>query len=372
MGLSNEERYQKIIFGIKRMNVLLPDLEGYRGFSKDCKNVAPLIRRLWSTFLSNAGDGMFWLQGSNTESPQLRANNPFHVAMISVGSSIKDDMAALIIEAKEEEFTARENKERKASGGDLTDYEYGQKYIPTLTQIIRSGSEAAFQQAVVTLQVEVEYMQYALNRDQDQFSSDLQGLKGLIAEIQGVLFAITSEDPIFFEAYLINNICTKILDGPWNSKENLPFKLYKTFSLHHNTRVRERTSIELANLMTVWQSIQFTKPSDTDKVLALLEIAGSTFVCYPAQQKELRQILVKHNKDKTSGKRVRMCEIGALLAKLTKKFTEDKKREKAQYTQNRQYCYLMSSIDMTAETVKTAENIQEAKFAKAIATYKRK
>ena len=352
MGLSNDERFAHILWGIKRINALLPDLT-YTGSQEDWKKLAPLVKKLWPTLLRSSGDGMCRITGSCMTKNTLSSNNPFHVAMLGHGSEVYGEIDKLLEEKQgKERFPADlRDAERKA------DYDFGSNYIPEMHQIIRHGEHGAFHHAVLLLYGELENLQY-INRYQDKSSSSMKELSELIAEMIGVCFTIIADERIYFETYLIYQIMRRCLHGDWDSKTNLPFAITRKFNLQHRLHVWGRDTFQVAELMMIWKEIQFVELTTERRLIPLLRIAGKGFISYPLTREQLTPLICKHNHtfptDKVSIKTVNEC-----LAKVAEEVKVAKDLEESEFKRTREYCELTYHTDMSMDKINEAIHVNE-------------
>lgn len=352
MGLSNQERFMKLVHSINRMQKFIPDLKIGEKAVYRASNISELISRMWAELLSKNGDGGFWIFGSQMRNQHLDPNNLFHVAMVGHA----DEVVA----------TVREELD-KASGWKITkdsdgydDYEYASQFFPSIDDIISHSHFGRYYPTIIKILHEIELCQYALNRYDDEFSDSFKGIRDLCAEIQGRCFSIVSSDKVFYEAYLLDVIFQKISCGHWDSKDNIVLALCKKFNLHHYWHVKNRNEFELARLMTIWKNIQNGNPSNEEKVIILLTIGGSCFGSYTHLVKELMDCLREWNEKKTSTQRVRLNKLTPTISYLQKEYKKKNREEEKQYREEK-YCWTMSSFELTEKEIKQAENYRNKK-----------
>ena len=368
MGLSNEERFERVIWSVKRLNDLLPTLERYKGYSQNAKNIPVLIRDLWATLLSNQGDGMFWIMGSSMTNPHLDVKNLFHAAMIAHGETIAYEVNTLVRKKEDkEDLEAHAKQDPKFSMKEHEEYEsdtkYGKDCLPNIIQIIHDGDDGAFNSAILKIYAELENCMYAINRYDDEFAKEFTPMRKLIANLNGECFAYMSIEKVFFEAYLLDAILKKLLSKEWDSKKNLIFNIFKTFYCHHHCKVKNRDDFQIAELMVIWKKIQNAeKISDNDRICIWLEIAGHNFAeAEGYNRNELMKILTKFNKNVTSSNRVSVARVNSILNKLGKEIKRNENERQKTYNEDHNYCGLMDHFEETTESIKSAREYKNKK-----------
>lgn len=361
MGLSKEERKIRVVWSIRRLQGLIPNLESGESKHHEETAISPLIRRMWPTLLSDDGDGGFWIFGTDMSSCHLDGKNLFHIAMISHA----EEVTGLIKETLEKSSSVLDEKDDDW----ISDYEFGSNFLPDLGSIFANSRDGRYNSAVVMVYLEIENCQYALNRYHDEFAEKFTAMRDLCAEIQGRCFCVMSANRIFYEGYLLNVIAKRVFSGPWDSEKNIAFRLIKEFNLHHNWHVRERSDHEIAKIMVMWKKIQNVDDmSNQDRVLAILEIAGEAFGDYDHMRKKLIDILNLHNVGKPKSECVGIGKVEAALKRLIAahkvKMSENKERYR-----HESYCYAMDGFDMTLDDIRDAVAFDVNKAKRRAAKY---
>lgn len=359
MGLSNQERVMRVTWSIKRMQELVPALKQYEEeWPSLSVKLSTLVEQLWPTLLRTNGDGLFWIMGSKMNRDNLDPMNLFHIAMVGHGdeaiSQVREQMNKMHEVANDEE-TSEDVEE---------DIWYGKNCEPDLDNIIHHGRDGAYNNAVMKLYAEIENCQYAMNRYHDKLAESMNPLRDLCAMIHGKCFEVISAHTQFFEAYLLNVMATKLMAGPWDSKKNLIFALFKRFHLQHEWTVRDRCPEEIVRLMAMWKRIKDDKLTNEEKVIIVLSIAGKTFGEYPHYRKELEQFLREFNKGKNSKARVKFANLMPTIKRLEKQVKERKREDEKHYAADR-YCWLMHDFSMTEGDVEDVLAFHRLQYKKS-------
>lgn len=252
MGLSNEERYKKIVWSAKH-------LEDELKLLKEDYHTKPLKKysgKIWPALLNKTGNSGFWLFGGSFD------NNKFGGC----------DLISTALEVHVSELISQHEKEKNPWYSEPKD-----DFVENSIQIENIVGDKDSARNVLIIWKWIENFLYAVNRYDDQLSEDFTPLKDIIANLQGDLFSIISSDRGYLDAYLMSKILEKCVD--LYDDENILTKAIREMHLHHNFKIHEYT--DSSRLMDMWTEIQFTPQneiSDEIKILYTIRCMGERVV----------------------------------------------------------------------------------------------
>ena len=249
MGLSNQERYGKILWTVKKLEELLGNLKDGYTFRK----LKSYQTKLWPALLNNEKCNHFWLTGD--------------------GFSQHKFDGGFLYEAFEEQvdnmklFNIDEPTSEKDDARSFREFLVNRIQITSLV----SGNESI----VIECYQYIQNFYYAVNRYDDEMSNGFDDLKSLISNIKGELFNIISAHPVYFRAYLLSQIYDKIICF-YTDDEIKKFIMDNT--LYHDLSLRGDLSTDF--LFNTWKKIQFTPRNEIsveDRLLIIIECIGRRF-----------------------------------------------------------------------------------------------
>lgn len=227
MGLSNQERYGKIVWSIKNIKNLLNSLEsGYP--ANDLKKYKD---KLWPALLNSEGNSGYWVFGGGFD--QTSFEGGFLYEILSSHTHNLD----------------RLNDKESSDDNEL--YEIINRNIQVSGVLPRTES------LIVQIYEWIENFYYAVNRYKDDFSDKFKDIKSLISNMKGELFEIMSCDPIYLRAYLLSKILKKVI-CPYSDDPVRKFIVDNW--LYHDLKLTSELKTEV--LWNIWKDIQFKNPSE--------------------------------------------------------------------------------------------------------------
>ena len=250
MGLSNQERYKKIVWAIHHIEEELRHLQN----DYQTERLKKYEGKLFPALLNQTGNPAFWIYGGSFDSDSF-------------------DGCDLISTAFEAHMEDLRFEKQKRKGQDYV-FEHKPDVLENAIQIENLISHSVVNgRGVVNIWKWVESFLYAANRYSDEMAESLTPIKNVISNLQGDLFAIISKNNKYLSAYLMSRIlnkCVNIYDD-----EDILVKTIRSMYLHHNFNVDESTNAEV--LMDMWVDIQFKSNSDIEtntKILYTLRCMG--------------------------------------------------------------------------------------------------
>ena len=258
MGLSNTERYSKIVWSVKNIENLLSNLKGYQ-----TESLQKFKGTLWPALLNEESNSLFWFCGGGFDSDSF-GDGGFLCEALSVHKP----------EEKNDWFGNSEN------------------YIENnlkLSHIL--GGINSEKGAVVEIYQWVENFYYAANRYSDEFSDGIAEIKNVISNLKGELFNVISEDEDYLRGYLLQKILAKCIDS--YNKDCPLTKLINEDYLFHHFQLQEAPFHDVKDLLEAWADIQFTYQREIPlqkRIFFTLTCLGRRVGC-PSRQKKIRESL---------------------------------------------------------------------------------
>lgn len=289
MGLSNEERLEKIYFSLWRMTQA-DRLKRLRR-TYDYDELVKLLENLWPAFLGSSGNGLFWLLGSGDTNEVMDKPTLFSIAICGNRSrGVKDSLEEMAEERRKEVEALPESDERKKQleRMDLCDYQCN--YPPELEGILRRNAPELAD--VYAIYQDCENIRYALNRYRDDFAQQGEELASLVANILGACFNIFTTDSRVREAWYTFQIANRVMYQRISAEHTI-VKIWRTCHLHHDVGIGVHDLDELHNY---WAKIQLKQTLTTEEcVLGTMWLLQRRFH-YEHQLKSVLKILKEHNK----------------------------------------------------------------------------
>lgn len=270
MGLSNNERFEKIVYSITNI------IEKAEGLTSKFDKLKNLTQELWPAFLGRESNGLFWIIGGGFSSSNLTEANLLSVAFKQ--QMIREDREDVFLRPKKE-------------GESYSDSSGCRK---TLDRMLDIGYLASNQEVsnIIEINQWIENLAYALCRYDDDFSESLLALNKIIRKMQGELFNIIRNDATYFRAWLLKNIISKCLNvwsddivSKWVRKDNIHHSL--TLSDKHETQELQETFFYLQNK-------SYKEITTQEKLLILLALCRHRFH-YKHQFENLKLLVEAHN-----------------------------------------------------------------------------
>ncbi len=228
MGLSNEERYGKIIWTVKKLKELINML----GSGYTYRELKTYEDKLWPALLNKEGNSGYWVFGGGFDQTSFK------------GGFLQEIFNNHTHELKHP--TPTEDEPADVSMTDLIS-----------RNIQASGVLPHEESLIVQIYEWIENFYYSVNRYQDEFSESFKDLTSLISNIKGELFGIMSCNPIYLRAYLQSNILKKVI-CPYTDDPVKKFIVDKW--LYHELKLTPELNTQA--LWNMWKDLQFKKQSE--------------------------------------------------------------------------------------------------------------
>lgn len=257
MGLSNKERYSKILWSVKNIENLLADLPNEYGLEK----LKKFSGKLWPAFLNEQKNSLFWIMGGSFDSDFLDGG------LLCEALCVHKDNLKEKTEFDQPNFLV----ERISLSGVLRDHPSEIKVVEIFKWI--------------------ENFDYAVNRYNDDFSEGMKELKSIVSNIKGVLFEIMSTNDVYFRGYLFHKILDKIVQ-PYD-KDCPITKMIEDLGMWHDMALQKEAFHKSSELLEAWREIQpvyWHEMSISKRVFLFLAILGRR-IGEPYKQKQIKEFL---------------------------------------------------------------------------------
>lgn len=273
MGLSNEERFAKMVHSVCHINELSADL-GER-YPVDQSKLKKLCERLWYDFLKADSDGMFWFMGSDLSNDHLKGG------LLGVAFTCHTPERGTTLESLTEE-------RRKVDS-----YFDSYKTLSDFFDIDRLLSKD--KRAVMLIYAHTQNIAYAMCRYKDEFMNAYEDLNFTMRTIQGECFKIFKEDKDYAHAWMLHHLCDKIYTI--DPKDIVNQWWTKDCNSHH-IHIKDN---EFDTVFNLFKKYQFKQMTVQDRIDATLVLIGKRYGQYKhlheAFMKQVEEYNKKHKKN---------------------------------------------------------------------------
>ena len=265
VGLSDEERYRNICFGISELRELLAGLEKmsppYQHEACTAR-VVVLGNELWHCLLGKKSNKSFWVTGSETDNP------------IGVQGSLWSVAVANLCDA----HSSADDSEPPSEFNPFDSFLGTQG-------LLAHAAEGRFYCKIYDIYREVEQILYSLRRYKDGFLSGLSRLGTALSEIQGACFGIFAREELYGRAYVLNRILVAIYGGEYPKPDDCVRKIFDRLNMHHDlSRPMIDGSLRECLEWNRWRITEQDTPQN--RAVLALQISGRRFH-YDHQFKQL-------------------------------------------------------------------------------------
>ena len=329
MGLSNQEREQKIFFSVWRL-------------SKDSTisvikrldpKLAELLESLWPTMLGKSSNGLYWLLGSGADNGHMDNPGLFQIAVIGNLAQARQRTEENA-EYAAEQAALKAIKDPVKRREETTRFGY-LNYMPELTsieKILQRTSPALA--AVYEVHEDCQHILYAVHRYEDDISKKYEGLIAVLGAILGRCFSLFTENDAVRKAYYLSQLSGRVLEN--QHEDSLVLRWWKDLSLHCTISIG---AFPDEALHEKFAEIQLKQTLTTEERLLL-----TLWLCYRYRDDNrclsyLPGAIKKHNKGRTD--RVSLKKI----MKACKSYTPLERQEgRAHSTKFSNFCWLTKQI----------------------------
>lgn len=267
MGLSNEERYGKIIHSISHITDLTDKFQDHQ-----TENLKKLVDKLWYEFLKNDSNGAFWLMGSDIANEWMEKETVAAVAFACHVPKMGTNLEDLV-------------KERREKDHFFDSY----KALSSFCDIDRLlGQEKG---AVLMTYLHTQNIAYALCRYPDDFRDRYEDLNRLLRTIQGECFKIMKKDYQYAYAWMLSNLCDKIFES--NEKDVVNQWWVKHYVPHHIIKMPYDKYDEI---FEAYRKYQFRKLTVQERIDLTFLITDEHFGEFEHIYKEFLKMVNDYNK----------------------------------------------------------------------------
>lgn len=298
MGLSDEERVQKVFWGIEQLTHVLTDPDDLGNddliheygfgdrFPENLRRLRAIGDSLWHSFLGGDRNTAFWLMGGDADNPVRDPKGAWSAAIISMCEGHQP-------KTESDKFWERSRRDKTFDPFD------GFLDIPGL---LGQSEHGKVRRAVYNVYGWSEFLSYAVRRYDDKLRRGWGKIDKAISDIQGVCFSIFGRDEFYTRAYVLNRLLEALYGGRYAyDRDPVGIALNKLYMHHDLSRPMSRDGMTAEVIgWDAWR-LQHKKTPENRLVLAL-RIAGRRFH-YDHKLKELLGA-IKDIKPKPSTKRL--------------------------------------------------------------------
>lgn len=298
MGLSNEERYEKILFAINATTDLMADFYDYT-----TKKLKSLVGRLWYAFLKSESNSLMWIMGADVASDHLGSG--------LLGSAF------------------RRHIPRHPDEVDTDDHLVKNKFFDSykvlsgffdMDRLLEREKRAVFLTYAQTQQIS-----YALCRYRDKFMKTYKDLNFLIRQIQGECFKIMKQDREYAYAWMVHHLCNKIYTMDENDIVN---QWWTKHCISHDVKLRYDKYDEV---FEAFKKHQFKALTVQERIDLTFLVMADKYGEFEHQHKEFLAMVNTYNKVKSNKVKIKVKNI-------EEAFEKAKAIKKAAVQHNNIYC----------------------------------
>lgn len=288
MGLSNEERAEKIYFSIWRMT----QSEKVSRIREEYPPLADLLEKLWPAFLGKYGNSLHWILGSGVSDEVMDKPTLFNVAVCGNFDRERPDSLDSLNEDRRKEIEAiLDVAEREAELEKFDLCEFQSSFRPTISGILERNAPGLAD--VYAVYEDCENIRYALNRYRDDFARSGAELDALVANILGACFHVFTTDSRIREAWYTFQIANRAVYRRIDPCATI-VKIWRRGALHQDVGLGVH---RLEDLHEYWKKLQCKQTLTTEEsVLATLWLLQRRFH-YAHQLNDVLVLLRRHNKN---------------------------------------------------------------------------
>lgn len=254
MGLSNEERYAKMVWGVRGIVSLQKDLLEDR---YETGKLPELADKLWYALLGKVSNGAYWLMGG------ALADDHIKPSLIGVA------------------FANHQPRKRHDWGFDDIDedkktdamryfewHRYAKDNQLSMAALLNKGYNGKARAAVAKIFLWTEAIAYGLCRYHDDFMNSFEEFNCLLRKIQGECFDIMQRDSSYCHAWMVEKLCDKLVTYDENDFVN---KLWHKEHLQHKVSLEFKQFEERFHMFRKAQFRQLTVPERFELTLELVD-----------------------------------------------------------------------------------------------------
>lgn len=267
MGLSNEERYEKILFSISHVDELMEDMK-----SGTTKKLKSLTNQLWYEFLKKESDGLMWLMGSDLASNHLNSgllSAAFECHVPNQQDTLEDMEADL---RKKDRF--------------YNSYKTLSAFFDMDRLLERE------KRAVLMTYHATQNIAYAMCRYRDEFLEGYKDLNFLLRQIQGECFKLMKADREYAYAWMLHHLCDMIYTS---DEKDIVNQWWTKHCIPHDVKLRYE---RYAEVFEAFKKYQFKKPTVHERIELTFLVMAEKYAEFEHQHKEFLAMVDAYNKVK--------------------------------------------------------------------------
>lgn len=253
MGLSNEERYEKMVWGVRGIVSLQKDLLENR---YETGKLPELIDKLWYTLLGKVSNGAYWLMGGALADDHIKPSL-IGVAFAKHRPERTNDCFDDIDEDKKTDAMRYFEWCRYAQDNQLS-----------MAALLSKDYNGKARAAVAKTFLWTEAIAYGLCRYHDDFMDSFEDFNCLLRKIQGECFDIMQRDNSYCHAWMVEKLCDKLVTY---DEKDIVNKIWHREHLQHKVSVVSNKFEERFHMFRKTQFKQLKVPERFELTLELVD-----------------------------------------------------------------------------------------------------
>lgn len=276
MGLSAEERVQKMFWAIHNLNHALVDTtylnslaeydDTYGRLALGVQQLRAKIGELWHALLASDSNAGFWFFGGDLDNPVTDRNGAWATAIAHHCNSHREDPDVYRMDPRNGPFNPFN----------------GALCVDGLVR--KCGHEGMVMSQVLGIYRNTEYLSYGLRRYDDKLRARFAGVDKLISDIMGICFGIFAHREEYARAYVLNRTLRWVYTGSRDEMFN-PYcpdptaQILLDLCMHHSLSRPMGQEGSTAEVIRWDQWRLQHKPTPQNRIKMAMRIAGRLFHC---------------------------------------------------------------------------------------------
>ena len=248
MGLSNEERLNRLYSGVDALHERLGELDKSKvtySLEEPLARLRRAVDGLWFALLGENRNNGYWLFGGDATDDVKEPSGAFSAAVLHLCDLSRSREHTLDLDPLHDHLSVK----------------------------ALLGAADPFHRAVYEMFQISESMAYGLRRYDDDFRASFKALDKLIADLQGACHSIFRADEVYAKAYVLH----RTLSWMYGSDPKDPVRAFLTRDHAHHDLSRPMTDGSLKEVLAFDEWTAKTKRTPENRILLMLRIAGRRF-----------------------------------------------------------------------------------------------
>jgi hypothetical protein len=309
MGLSNEERYNKMAWGIDNI------VEQAEKLGENDK-LRLMADKLWFAFLGDCSNSAFWMCGGDLSNDHIE-NCTLMAAAFECQQPKRQGSATL------EDL----ENERKGEDPYWDFYRHATRHSLDMESLLKKDYEHKVEAATLLIYLNIEMVTYALCRYNDDFKDGYKNVNILVRQMQGECFRRIRKNQAYAYVWTLHNLVNKILT--WNG-DDFVNKWWQKQCHHHDIKLKYG---EYEKVFKLYKKYQFREMTVLERFEVTLDLLGNKYGEYKHEHDDLLKMVKEYNDAlPDDAEMIDVAKLEERLTKLRADFKEEKKKQVYQRT----------------------------------------